>query len=106
MGFCLTLLRPFHLGHKWPRMVVTLKVEPQMQQDQEKLFAYVIRRLAETRGRWTDASKYSGVPYDTVKKIAQGRTKDPSVSTVQKLADYFERLEEFEASSAKEPAVA
>jgi predicted transcriptional regulator len=82
-----------------------------MHQEQEKLFAFVLRRLGETRGRWTDAAKYSGVPYDTVKKIAQGRTKDPSVSTVQKLADYFERLDAFEAAGrvsdhAREAALA
>lgn len=31
----------------------------------------------------------SGVPFSTVAKIAQGSVTDPSVHTVQKLADYF-----------------
>lgn len=31
----------------------------------------------------------SGVPFSTVCKIAQGSVKDPSVHTVQRLADYF-----------------
>ncbi len=31
----------------------------------------------------------SGVPYSTLTKIAQGSVKDPSVHTVQRLADYF-----------------
>lgn len=31
----------------------------------------------------------SGVPYSTVTKIAQGSVKEPSVHTVQRLADYF-----------------
>jgi predicted transcriptional regulator len=80
----------------------TLRAEPQMHQDEEEMFAFVKRRLDETRGRWTDAAKYSGVPYDTVKKIAQGKTKDPTVSNVQKLSNYFHRFDAFEASSAKE----
>lgn len=39
----------------------------------------------------------SGVPFSTVAKIAQGSVTDPSVHTVQKLADYF-------ASKGVEPA--
>jgi len=31
----------------------------------------------------------SGVPYSTVTKIAQGSVKEPSVHTVQRLADFF-----------------
>ena len=37
-------------------------------------------------------ARESGVPFSTVCKIAQGSVKQPSVHTVQRLADYFARV--------------
>jgi transcriptional regulator with XRE-family HTH domain len=65
----------------------------------EKLSAFVKRRLNESRGRWPDVARGSGVPISTVRKIAQGQIADPAVSKVEALAEYFERLDEFEAST-------
>ncbi|PTE02687.1 helix-turn-helix domain-containing protein [Pandoraea apista] len=68
---------------------------------QEKPFAYVLRRLRETKGRWPDASAGSGVPVSTVRKIAQGQIANPRNDTVEALADYFHRLDEFTASNGR-----
>lgn len=37
-------------------------------------------------------ARESGVPFSTLCKIAQGAVKEPSVHTIQRLADYFDRL--------------
>ena len=74
----------------------------------EKMSAYVKRRLNESRGRWPDVARGSGVPISTVRKIAQGQIADPAVSKVEALADYFEKLDAFEADlpSTAHPAIA
>lgn len=55
------------------------------------LYAYVMSCLrARTIAQRVVATE-SGVPYSTVTKIAQGSVTDPSVHTIQKLADYFVR---------------
>lgn len=46
--------------------------------------------LAASRGRWPEVAEASGVPVSTVRKIAQGVSKDPGILTVQRLLDYFE----------------
>lgn len=66
----------------------------------ERDFAYVMRRLNETRGRWPDAAKGSGVPISTIRKIGQGQTDNPGAMHIDALAAYFERLDEFEAQMA------
>ncbi|WP_175582353.1 hypothetical protein [Cupriavidus metallidurans] len=63
----------------------------------EKLSVFVKRRLNESRGRWPDVARGSGVPISTVRKIAQGQIADPAVSKVEALADYFVKLDAFEA---------
>jgi hypothetical protein len=77
-----------------------------MVQSQETMFAFVKRRLDESKGRWPDVAKGSGVAVSTVRKIAQGQIADPAVSKVQELSDYFHRVDAFEAASAREPAPA
>jgi len=56
---------------------------------QEKMLDTVMRKLDETRGTWPEISDRSGVPYQTLTKIACGIVRDPRVSTVQALLDYF-----------------
>ncbi|WP_443115465.1 hypothetical protein [Herbaspirillum seropedicae] len=63
-------------------------------------FDYVSRKLQETRGRWTDAADGSGVPASTIRKIAQGRVKNPRYETVKALFAYFQRLDQFQAQNA------
>jgi len=50
---------------------------------------FVIASLAAEKGNWRKVSADSGIPYDTLTKIAQRRVKNPRFSTVQKLAKYF-----------------
>ena len=57
------------------------------------LLKYVLAGLERTRGTWREVSRGSGVPYDTITKIAQRQIEDPKVSKVQRLADYFRSQE-------------
>jgi hypothetical protein len=50
--------------------------------------------LANLRARkvpWTVVARDSGVPYDTLKKIAAGTTSNPGVLHIQALFEYFDR---------------
>lgn len=53
------------------------------------LYAYVMACLRAREIPQRAVAAGSGVPFSTVAKIAQGNVTDPSVHTVQKLADYF-----------------
>ncbi|HLA34302.1 MAG TPA: hypothetical protein VJ001_05475 [Rhodocyclaceae bacterium] len=57
-----------------------------------KLYDFVMGRLRDGRVTRFNIAVGSGVPYATVVKIAQGSVKSPSVHTIQKLADFFEKL--------------
>ena len=37
------------------------------------------------KGRWRELSEASGVPYSTLTKVAQGKTKNPAFETVAAL---------------------
>jgi transcriptional regulator with XRE-family HTH domain len=67
-----------------------------MRTNHEPLLDYVRRRLRETRGLHKDIADQSGVPYHTITKISQGVTPNPGVLTVQRLADFFRRVESAE----------
>lgn len=58
------------------------------------LYAYVMRNLRAKRIPQRQVARESGVPFSTLCKIAQGYVSDPSVHTVQRLADYFESKQE------------
>ena len=45
----------------------------------------VVGHLGRWKGYWRDISAGSGVPYNTVTKIAQGRTRNPRILTIEKL---------------------
>lgn len=61
--------------------------------EHEPILNYVLRRLAESRGRYKEIAERSGVPYSTLSKIAQRVTPNPGVLHVQALADYFRSAE-------------
>ena len=74
------LLRFAMYGYRLSRMITS-----------PPLYEFVMASLrAKTIPQRTVAAG-SGVPYSTVTKIAQGSVKDPSVHTVQRLADYFSK---------------
>lgn len=60
-----------------------------MEHGQVSWLATVVRSLQETKGKWRTISSVTGIPYDTLTKVALGRVADPRVSTVQALHDYF-----------------
>lgn len=53
------------------------------------LHSHVLAKLAAREVPWTQVARDTGIPYETLKKIASGRTPNPGVQHVQKLADYF-----------------
>jgi len=53
------------------------------------LYEYVLTCLRSRAIPQRQVACESGVPFSTVAKIAQCTVKEPSVHTVQKLADYF-----------------
>ena len=75
----------------------------------ENLYDFVMKKLSETKRKWIDVSKFSGVPISTVRKIAQGHTKNPSVHHVQALANFFKSCPEtffthnIEATNEQQP---
>lgn len=54
-----------------------------------KLYDYVMGHLRSKRIPQRRVATESGVPFSTLAKIAQGKVTDPSIHTVQRLADYF-----------------
>jgi hypothetical protein len=60
-----------------------------MTSNQEPMLAAVLRHLDGTKGGWPQIAKQSGVPYQTLTKIACRIVVDPRVSTVQTLFDFF-----------------
>lgn len=56
---------------------------------QIKLYDYVMAQLRAKRIPQRQVARESGVPFSTVSKVAQGSVKEPSVHTIQRLADYF-----------------
>jgi hypothetical protein len=55
----------------------------------QSLHEYVLEQLQHSKGRWPEVSKRSGVALRTLEKIARRETKDPGVSLIEKLANYF-----------------
>jgi len=53
------------------------------------LLDFVLTNLRRRDRSWVEVAKATGVPYDTLKKIANGVTPNPGVRHVQALADYF-----------------
>lgn len=45
--------------------------------------------LAARRGQWPAICRATGLDYDWMTKLAQGRIGDPGVRKIQRLADYF-----------------
>lgn len=43
------------------------------------------KRLAKRKGRWPDVAEASNVPVSTVRKIAQGHTRNPRIETVDRI---------------------
>ncbi|WP_371355569.1 hypothetical protein ACA087_00635 [Pseudomonas chlororaphis] len=53
------------------------------------LLGFIKDELSRRRGEWREISTTAKVPYFTLSKISNGTTKDPRISSVQALANYF-----------------
>lgn len=58
-----------------------------------KMLPAVIRLLEESRGRWREISAETGISYGTIQNIAQGRSENPGVNTVEKLHSFLTQVE-------------
>ena len=50
---------------------------------------YLVKRLLNTKGQWTEVQRATGVSKRTFEKIAHGVTTNPKIETVEKLTAYF-----------------
>ncbi|WP_261323511.1 hypothetical protein [Burkholderia anthina] len=69
-----------------------------MKGNREPMLGTVLRRLNQVKGDWPRIADESTVPYQTITKIACGFVRDPRISTVQALYDYFEDRSEQESA--------
>lgn len=53
------------------------------------IYDFVMAQLRSRRIPQRKVAAESGVPFSTLTKIAQGQIKEPSVHSIQKLANYF-----------------
>lgn len=53
------------------------------------IYDFVMANLRAKAIPQRTVAAHSGVPYSTLTKIAQGSIKEPSVHTIQRLADFF-----------------
>lgn len=60
----------------------------------EPIIAYVRRRLGEHKGRWPQIADDTKVPYGTITNIANGKSPNPELSSVQPLIDWFRAHDE------------
>lgn len=56
---------------------------------EKPMLEYVLERLDASRGRLPEVAEGAGISYRTLQKISQRIIRDPGVSNVQKLYDYF-----------------
>ncbi|WP_414451488.1 hypothetical protein AB4851_22355 [Burkholderia sp. 22PA0099] len=64
-----------------------------MQTEFEPILSFVLRRLDAAKGDWPEISRRSGVPYQTLTKIAGRFVADPRISTLQALHDCLRERE-------------
>lgn len=61
---------------------------------EQPIYDYVKQQLEAAKYRWPTVAAGAGVSLSTLKKIARNEIKDPGVSHVQKLHDYFRAQEQ------------
>ena len=69
----------------------------------ENIYAYVMSNFDARVVPLARVSRETGIPYESLKKIAHRRTLNPGVKHVQALADFFDVCAE---NAAKSPASA
>ena len=66
----------------------------------KNLLNHVKEKLKTHVGSWPKIAEKTGVPYHTLTKIASGKTRDPGISKVQALVDYFSEKDNPEDTKA------
>jgi hypothetical protein len=51
----------------------------------------VVARLQALKGKWRKVASGSGVPYRTLKKIADGTVRNPGARTLEPIARFLEQ---------------
>lgn len=46
----------------------------------------IVKRLQTHKGRWPEIARGGGMSYRTLKKVADGTTKNPTIGTLAKIA--------------------
>lgn len=62
-----------------------------MRIESDSILSVVLRQLDAAKGDWPEISRQSGVPYQTLTKIAGRLVSDPRISTVQALLDCLQQ---------------
>lgn len=52
---------------------------------------YVVHRLMADKDRWPEIAQKTGVPVDTLIKIARQQTTNPRFHTITPLVEYYRR---------------
>lgn len=73
---------------------------------QPPIYDFVMTNLRSRRVPQRQVAAESGVPFSTLTKIAQGQTKDPSVHSIQALAEYFQKLGTADTTSQSQQTAA
>ena len=58
----------------------------------ENIYAYVMSQIDARAVPLVRVSRETGIPYESLKKIAHRRTPNPGVKHVQTLAEFFDRV--------------
>jgi hypothetical protein len=56
---------------------------------EQSLYEYVLESLERSKGEWPEVAEGSGVSKRTIEKISSREIKDPGISHVEALANYF-----------------
>lgn len=67
----------------------------------ENIYAYVMSKLDARVVPLVRVSRETGIPYESLKKIAHRRTPNPGVKHVQTLAEFFDAVAEEENTAAR-----
>ena len=59
----------------------------------ESLLEYAVKRLDATKGNWPRVARAADVEYFWLVKLANGKLKNPSYHTVEKLAKYLKSVD-------------
>lgn len=57
------------------------------------MYKYVMQKLQDHKGEWITIAKKLKLPYWWLTKIACGQIPNPGIHRIQKLHDYFQKID-------------